>query len=259
MSSIAVAGTADELLALLNKRAAIVRCIHEGVVEKRVMVDEAGASRSTVNRAIRELEAAGIVETRGSDFELTLYGRLVYGEYTRFWSVQMDLLSARDLIDIYPARAPIDLAVLRGADVTVPNPRTPLVPHDKVRCSLYNVETITTIIPVATPLYDELFQRAIETKLTVKCMMDEELIGILSENRTEIFDTALDSTECQIWEVNTMPAFGLLLVDGEHVSVLAYDDNGTLRGTIQNDSPEAAQWAETILYRHGKGLKSSEL
>lgn len=74
-------GGQDPLLELTHKRGYILRAISTDGAEKRDLADELSDSRPTIDRAIRELEADGLVVRVEGKCQLTLLGRLLYERY----------------------------------------------------------------------------------------------------------------------------------------------------------------------------------
>lgn len=69
---------------VLLRRSAVVERLSVQPTAKRELVDRLDVSRSTVDRAVREIESAGLAECRDGGVGLTLCGRLATAEFERF-------------------------------------------------------------------------------------------------------------------------------------------------------------------------------
>lgn len=79
--------TEDPLLdtiEVLLRRGAVVERLSAQPTPKRELVDGLDVSRSTVDRALREIESVGLAECRDDGVTLTLCGRLAVAEFERF-------------------------------------------------------------------------------------------------------------------------------------------------------------------------------
>jgi len=78
--------------------ARLPRTARRGALRKHELVDELDHSRSTVNRAIDELEAAGLVAGETDGYRTTLTGRLLAQSYRRFLTVAADVDAASETL-----------------------------------------------------------------------------------------------------------------------------------------------------------------
>ncbi|OYR82810.1 hypothetical protein DJ72_08580, partial [Halorubrum distributum] len=84
----------SELVGVVERRLDFLERLTAGPLRKHELVDAPGHSRSTVNRAIDELEAAGLVAGETDGYRTTRSGRLLAGEYREFLTVADDLAAA---------------------------------------------------------------------------------------------------------------------------------------------------------------------
>jgi len=96
--------------------ARLPRTARRGALRKHELVDELDHSRSTVNRAIDELEAAGLVAGETDGYRTTLTGRLLAQSYRRFLTVAADVDAASETLAPLGPDIALSPAALRDAD-----------------------------------------------------------------------------------------------------------------------------------------------
>jgi len=75
---------ASKIIGVLSHRTEFIECLLDEPKNKQEFVEELDVSRSTANRAIRELEAVGFIEYQDIGYRLTLCGGLAVQEYQAF-------------------------------------------------------------------------------------------------------------------------------------------------------------------------------
>jgi len=99
----------DGVVAALEKRARLLRMLADGPMDKPALRDALEVSRSTVYKALRELEELGLVHRVDDGYALTQFGRLArrkhdefratVGDYTCRFLTRPGLFSATELDD----------------------------------------------------------------------------------------------------------------------------------------------------------------
>ena len=79
-----VTETASNIIGVLSHRIEFIDCLLDGPKTKPEFVEELDISRSTANRAVRELESVGFLEYQDTGYRLILCGRLAAQEYQAF-------------------------------------------------------------------------------------------------------------------------------------------------------------------------------
>jgi hypothetical protein len=109
--------TTGELLAVIGRRRAILNRLRRAPESKATLVAETENSRSTVDRALRRLEALNLVGYAESTYELTLSGRLALNAYDQFAARAESVVAAGKLVSHLPANAPMVHAMLADAEL----------------------------------------------------------------------------------------------------------------------------------------------
>ena len=237
----------SELLKCLRKRESLIKYLIEDTTGKRALTEKLDVSRPTVDRAFRELEEIGFIESQGTDYRPTLYGQLAFEQYEMFTNTIDQLLKGEDMFIHLPPSRPIDYKVLEGAEIRSAPRHAPHEPLLQVRELVKPAHQITGLSPVVLPDLVRLFhEQIVENRVAAEFILQEPLIETITANYKNELDEVLESGRASFRETNEMIPFGLLIIDDETVWVGIYDLEGSLQGTITNDSTDAVAWATEI-------------
>jgi predicted transcriptional regulator len=124
---------ADQALRTLLERRALVAALRDGQKDKRTLVDHLEVSRSTVSRALKDLQSHHLVERSNGTFETTAYGDLLFEEFDTLLETASSAWRIRDVLDQVPTEAlGFELSHLTDADVTTPTTTNPSAPIERV-------------------------------------------------------------------------------------------------------------------------------
>lgn len=226
--------------------------LRAGPREKRALVETLDVSRSTVDRAIRELQSEGLVERERRGFRLTAAGRLAVSFTEGLLSVTGDLRAVAEVLEPVPASAPIDGRVVRGATVAEATRTTrykPLAAVDELLCEatrLYGITPLITRQRSMDRLAEAVTDRGADAEIVFGESLAEQLLPSMGEEIRSMVNAGFRPLSA-----SDLP-FGLVLgetPDGWRTCVITYTDDGDLRGVITNDAPEATAWAWDV-YRN---------
>lgn len=227
------------------KRADTLARLARGPAGKRDLRDDLGVSRSTVYKAVRELEEQGLVEQTGDQVRLTLVGRLLYEQYRSFVEPVGAVRAHEALLTVLPSEAPVTAELLVDADSVLADRPAPSEPIDVVEDVIRSADSAVGLAPVALQRFDDLFvEQRRAGDLTFDMVLEREVVDYLSEDDPEEFETFLSTDGFRYWETTEPLPFGLVVTEGEPavVAVVVYDDEGRPVGTIRNDTPAAVDW-----------------
>jgi predicted transcriptional regulator len=233
-------------IGVVAKRAEILECLRNGMTDKREMEGNLDVSRSTINRALAELQEERVIETRNCDYELTIFGELSFREYSRFSDVYDVLIEAKELLDHLPKDAEISTELLRDADVQLAEQPAPDVPLKTLQDHIRRANQVDILTPILVQrLVDLLERRMAEHQLNVTLVCSTDLLSYLSEEYPDWIETMLEN--CGIWKTERTPEYGLYLIDETELCLCIYDENGKLQGTISNTTQSAVDWAIELI------------
>lgn len=218
-----------------------------GPVTKPRIVERTDDSRSTVDRAIRELEYRNLLQRADGGWDVTLAGQLLLDEYRSFRCRATGIGAVADVLAHLPPDAPIDPAVFADAEVVRSGRSTPSRPIER---HLEYVRAADRVRIVATALSD----RYVETYRT--CIVDrgltvdavcppgivERLVGEYSEATGEMLDTG----RFHLRELPEEPPFSHVVIEGPEttrINLVIYAPDGAC-SYVGTDHPAAVAWAE---------------
>jgi predicted transcriptional regulator len=262
------------------------------LAQKRELVDLLNVSRSTVNRAIQDLEAFGLVTYENAAYRLTVPGRLLHEQYAQYEASVRMIAAATDLLQLLPASAPISVDFLRGADVFVAEDPAPHVPASVLTDVIRDADRLRGISRThAAPSVDDALQGVVAAGGTIEIVFRE---GVYEHVRST-YDWVADRVaagDYRPYVIDDLP-YGLAIADhaDEHSSPSSHSttshentdehsspnshsttsretadetytclivyDNTTIAGVLVNDTDAAVSWATDIFESYRRQADSA--
>ncbi|GAA0263766.1 helix-turn-helix transcriptional regulator [Halobacterium noricense] len=242
---------ADDAVALLAQRAELLRSLRDDPRGKQELAAAQSVSRSTVDRAVRTLEARGFV-ARDDAVSLTLRGRLALDAYDEFVDLLDALDAAGDLLDVLLADATIGGALLRGADVVQSNPIAPQRPYVAYQSIVEDATAIRGFAPVVLDENVAQFRdRIVDGEAPVDLTVAPAALDELVSSHADAVEESLDTGRLTLRKATTELDYGLVLAEQPErtvVCALVFDDHG-LAGIVENDERHAVEWADSVYER----------
>jgi predicted transcriptional regulator len=238
------------------KRADVLEHLADGVTDKRDLRDDLGVSRSTVYKAVRDLEEHGLVEQNDGGVRLTLGGRLLVDRYRSFAGTAADLCRQQPVLSALPPDAPMTADLVEGAETVRAEPHVPHRPLDYVEDLVRAADGVTGLAPVAIRRYVTLFRdRLTSGELTAELVVERPALEHTWEVHPSAFAESLETGGYAVWRTDESLPFGLLLTEGdrEEVAVVVYDEAGRPVGVVANDAPAAFDWGRGVFEQYRDG------
>jgi len=238
-----------EVIRTVVKRAELLDRLAEGSVSKRNLRDDLGVSRSTVYKAVRELERTNLVEEADAGPRLTLAGRLLADRYRSFAGVVADVVGHGPILDPIPHDAPLTTAVLDGGDHVLAERHAPNRPIAHVDTMVRDADRVVGFSPVVLPQYVDLFhEQLVSGELTAELVLESPVVDYLQSNHVDRIGEAMATGRLTLWETDATLPFGLVVGD-DGLALIVYEENGELRGLFRNDAPAALDWGREVFER----------
>lgn len=238
----------DDLLHLLATRHEMIEPLCEETLDKQTIRRRLDVSRPTVDRAFRELERLGILDSTGSSYELTRFGRLFcdrFGDHIEEVEVMTELA---ELLAYLPEKASIDDRLLADSEVFGSEPHAPLSPLTQAGEIVREAERIEGFARALLPQYVSWVYRGVmEDGLEARVILPEPVMEASFDEYMAELSELLDHPNFTLVKALDSVPFGILLVDREKVAVSIRDEENHLRGALINDSPQAVEWARERL------------
>lgn len=233
-----------DVLKLLSKRRAFLASLADEPKEKPELAADCGVARSTVGRAIRELEMAGLVDRGDDGFELTVSGRLVVDQFQEFEHAVDAICGIDEWLSTLPRSDLIPPSMFVGGEVTQSDIHAPDKAMHETVDLVSNASRVRGVSPAVHQAYVETFQERIQQD-----GLETELVfsaDALTELATTYADYIMEDADgVTIYQIDELPPLGLMLVDHEdgtsEASFGIYTENG-VQVVVRNTNPNAVAW-----------------
>lgn len=240
-------------LDVLDRRERFVAVLADGPLWKRDLQDELDVSRSTVYKAIRDLEELGLVERRDDGYDLSIVGRRLYERRQQFHEVAAEIYDPVPFLSGLPTDIDLPEALFLDAELVSGERFAPNRPVRTIERLVRETESLKGLTPVVLPQYVDTFhERLISNELRAELLLERPVLEHLVTEYEGPFEEAVAAGDLAIYTTDERLAYGLLLLEApdRRVVFIAYGPGGNLRGLIINESPAAIEWAETTWERH---------
>jgi tetratricopeptide (TPR) repeat protein/predicted transcriptional regulator len=238
-------------LDLLTKRRDLLERLCDGPVPKSTLFDELDLSRSTLDRAVRELESLDLVERRESGIRATVSGRLAADALETCQSTLVDIHAAEAVVEPLALDAPLQRETVVGSDATLatePAPYEALEPfHDAVAAA----EGYRACFPALDDPRQLrlLYEHVVTDGLPAELVVTPGLFDALREQFSRRMAAMADCDGFELLLSEELPPFALGLVDGTDgvtVSVVVFAESGAVHGTLINRTAVGVQWGRSL-------------
>lgn len=214
----------ESVLEIVGRRWSVLESLLDGPTYKRDLVASVDRSRSTVDRSVRELADAGLVERTSGGYVASAAGRLAAEEYRSTTASLAAVEGAAAALAPLPHDAPLSAPMLTDADVTV-------VDRDGT----------------ADAITDRFLDSVMDGGRTVLGMAAPEPfiadVVDVAEETVLVPSTAGETAGCRV--AAEPPPFSLVRTD-DAVAVLVHDD-GDAHALVECETEGAFEWADDRL------------
>lgn len=233
---------------VLNSRWDVIELLSERSRRQAEIASALDISRSTVTRAMDQLQEHGLAVRAGSEYELTRLGETLRQTHHRYRAEVSAVLEVEPLIDHIPTSAPFDPSVL--VDATW---------YDVESGASYQIrDRVTDAIREAVAIKEmgrtRSEQKSAEVHLTKVLEERRPVESVLSEDLffhirdIERGSKMLEADNMDVSIHGSVP-YGLFILEqpADRVLVMViYDEGDTMKGIIRTDATKAVAWAESV-------------
>jgi len=228
--------SSKEVLNTVIQRQCIIQLIATDSYTKPQLVDQLDVSRSTVDRALRELEQYGMMDKNDSQYTLNPYGQFIYQTCMYYYDVLKKSLELWDIRNDIHNSGQLPPNVLNDSEVIVPAESIPDLPAKKLFEDIESVLSLHLVLPVLTyRIYDNLRQFVSDEDSSLELILPPE--GLQSLRQFE--DDCCIEASTLITDATNIPPYGFgLYGDGDEngkMNIMIFSNNGVC-GLIQNNS-----------------------
>ncbi|AHG01095.1 hypothetical protein HALLA_16310 [Halostagnicola larsenii XH-48] len=243
-----------DVLRTVAKRSPLLERLADGPADKRELIAVLDCSRSTIDRAIRELELVDCIRRCEDGFRLTVAGRLALAEHRRSRQTFESIAKLSDLLHDLPAETPISAEMVRGATLLEVPAHAPNEPLEEITDLVDRAERFRGMGAAdRTPTLRHQFRdRSVNGELEAELVLTEDLARVIFTEHSELLQNGALDSGLDIYTAPTIP-YELSIVETPTESVvfvIPFNDDLTHRGVIRNDSTAALEWADGVFRRH---------
>ena len=233
-----------EEIDVLASRIDIVELLLGEPRHKADLVSESKYSRSTINRAIRELEEAGYVERVSEGFVATQTGQLGADQYRSYMERQRSILGAADVLEQLPHDVDIPPALVTDSRIETDDASHQL--FELLATELHTAEEVRLVLPA---LLDSRYlrvchSRVVREELTVTLQAPEAVLRDTAREFPFIWEELADSSSFTALSGGE-PPFGLVLAlaEGAVRSVAVFTSDGAaVTGVVHAETDAITDW-----------------
>jgi predicted transcriptional regulator len=238
-------GSADVVRLLLRRSTLLARLSTEPAT-KRDLVEQLDVSRSTVDRAVRELAEVRLVDRGPDGVALTLPGRLALETFRECLDVTAGVVEAAPMLEALSRDTGIDPAMLQDPRVVGTEQHTPQRPVDEFTSLVQRADVVRCVLAAYVPEHvTACCERAADHDLDAEIVFAKPVLSSLTPDAETALRRAARGTLSAYRLDDTAPYSLVVAEDGDAVraGVLVADDSG-VRGFVSNDDPAAVSWAD---------------
>jgi predicted transcriptional regulator len=229
---------------VLAKRGDALAALASARRDKPELVDSLDVSRSTVDRAVADLEETGLVRRVDGEFGATQAGELALESYREYTGATDSLGDALPLLDSLPDDAPMGTELLERASITLAEPHAPEAALSEVASRLPDAETLRGFAPVVKTNYVSMLHELVDSgDLSVEIIVESGTLDSLRSVATAHDEVAafLESDTVAVFETEESLPYALWLLEApsfQRAGVTVHE-NGAIVGVLTNDRPPA--------------------
>ena len=240
-----------ELLSVFLKRRGTVRRLDEGPAAKRTLVEALDCSRSTVDRAVRELESHGLVAYEDGRYELTPVGEQAVAGTTELLDRIGVARELRPFLEhLPPGRFDLDLELLADADVLLPEPGNPWAMINHHVAVLERADEVRAVLPLlGLHAQQVVHERVVEEGARAELVGSPEVVRTLVADPEFVERTRemAETGRCRVFQADERPPYFVGVMD--EVVQIGADEAGEPRAIVESTDPAVRDWAEATYER----------
>ncbi|MDS0241372.1 MULTISPECIES: helix-turn-helix domain-containing protein [unclassified Haloferax] len=247
-----VSSAGDDLGAVLTERHAYLRALIEHPRSKRDLEDEVDISRSTLDRALRDLADADLVQYEDGVWTPTLLGWCSYRAQEAYRDHLTTLADAAPLLDHLSLDGPVGCAFLDDADVYEADPSMPDAVIQTLLDSVEHATEVCVATPVVVTGFAEKFYDCVRIgdNYTLEMILPAQVFEQVHTAFPTLTNELMSDGNVRLYRASIPFSFGLWIADADEVGIVVFTEQG-LGGILVNDTDDALDWA-TDQYERAK-------
>lgn len=238
----------EEFVDLVGKRIEFLDLLRDEPLWKRDIIERLDASRSTVNRAIKSLEDADLVERTGDGYATSAVGKLALERCRSYRAEAGDLAAASDALASLPPNCDLDVPVVAGSEPAVAAGPAPYRPTEQLHEAVVAADEYHAVLPALDDarhlrlLYEHVVTHGGTADVVVSPDLRDTLRSEFPQRMARMAGT--DRFRVRVGEV---PPYGLVRTatdDDVTVWLVVFGENDAVSGVLRNEMASAVAWAD---------------
>lgn len=255
--------TADDerFRAVLENRSEVLRSLCDSPATKPELVSALRLSRSSVDRAIRDLTEVACVTSEGNEYRATTTGRVALTEYDQYRESAHSIQDADRFLNHLPVDEAPDAALLEGAEITLADSHAPEQALESSIDLFRDATALRGLAPVVLTFYPRLITDELQhSDLTVEIVAEETVLDTLPNLVGAPTDRLHERDSIDLYTTGMSLPYALWFMetpDERYAGITAYDAGGVI-GVLINDTDAAVDWAHTEYRKYREQAEAVE-
>lgn len=250
-----------EVCSVVLQRWEVIDSLGEGAKDKRTLVENLDCSRSTVNRAVRELESMGLVEYVDGEYEVTALGETITVGFKEMMNTVELQLELEPFLQWMPEdEFDLDLHLLDDAELVLSEAGDPYRVINRHIKRLKTMDEGYFLIPytglhAAETAYERIVHQGAQCEIIVSPAVIDTFKT--NPNYTEAIKEMTATGGLDIFQASTEIPFSLGVID-DRVQIIA-DEDEEPRALVEIDNPIVRNWAENTFKEYKQQTEPVEI
>ena len=244
----------DDIAFLANSdnRVAVFERLVDGSRNRDELIDQVDASRVTIARILRELEAREWITRSGQECAVTPLGEWVYEEFTHLVDEMEAEHRVREAMQwLPPDLLPFDIRSLRGAELILVDETDATVLVRRILEFHRSGDRIRGIARESAPAFIEnQWELTVQGDTRVQLVITPEIVETIRDHQPTArrFREMLSQENAHYFVYEDIP-ISVGIVNG-NVGINLTDEQGTLKGGLKTDNETVHAWAVDLFERY---------
>ena len=239
-----------DIIDVVGNRWDVLDTLYEAPLTKPELKAALNVSRSTVNRAVSELEQAELIERSPPDgYQITAFGQPIYHLCLHMGRCLNGMHEAYPLGSHLPSGGHGEVIMFDGATISQPEAHEPDRPLQDLLDRMRETRSLRVYTPVVLRQYVYLcHEQVMRENVELELVVTPTVRDCLEATYTEKLEEALHQPHVSIYETPEQLPFGITLFDDgstREAGLVLYSKAG-VSGFITNDSHSALGWAQQL-------------
>ncbi|WP_396611234.1 tetratricopeptide repeat protein [Haloferax sp. S1W] len=233
-------------LELVADRFDFLRVLDSAPHSKRELTETLQYSRSTVDRAIRDLVGVGLIIKGERGYSTSLKGRYLASLFESYRNDVGDVLELDTVLSDLSSDYPLPVRAFVGADIELSAGTTPHRPIELLSDELAATDYGTMVMPrLPNRAFVERLAKELKNGCACRLVAPEPVVTAIWRAFPELLEVVQTTPEVKLRVGDVPPyAVGHTVVDGTPRStVIIYDGSDQIRSVVSNTTDAAVTWA----------------